>query len=204
MDTRLSLLGIVVAVVVVALSTAVATSAFSATTLDRDAAVTVTTDRDALVGLVDGHPGRGLVEQSEGGRLVIDFARAGGGGANRDAVFRLGAGQAATVADNHAFRFVNRGSRTTDLTVQYTLSPDSADGDPGKRNLRVQLFYDADGDGTVDSARTLSEQAGDTTATVPSVGPGESVYVSVVVDTKGLSTPSDLTGRLGVKAASDR
>jgi hypothetical protein len=197
MGARRRLVLALFACLVLGASTVLGTTAFSTASMEREATVSVATDRNAAVGLVDGHPGGGLVEQSARGTLILDFARDEGAGANREAVFRLGAGQLPSVTDDHAFRIINRGTQTRSLTLRYALASGSGDGDPAKRNVRFLLFYDGDGDGAPDSVESVSEQSSEG-VTVPSVAPSENVYVSVVVDTRGLEATSDLTGTLNV------
>lgn len=174
-----------------------ATSAFTTTELTREVNVSVTTDASGLLALRDGHPDAGFVEDTGDGRLTIDFTRGGSAGANPNATFDLGS--TADPVGDHAFRVVNGGNIARDVRLQYTLAAGSAAAG-GDRALVIRGYRDTDGDGTVDSQATLSENTGDSQATLGPVAPDGTVYVVVSVDTSGLDSGADLSGRLNVTA----
>lgn len=189
---------IVMAVGVVAVTGAVVfpTAAFTGVQAERGVTVSVAQDQQALLALVDGHPG-GLVEETGDGQLTIDFSQGGGSGANEDAIFKLG--DPDNPQPNHAFRVVNQGTQPRSLEFQYTLAQSGGDPDQDQ-NLLFTFHYDTTGDGTVDDSVSVSEKSGFTTATVPDVGVGQAVYVVVTVDTRGLTQTGDLTGDLKIRA----
>ncbi|MDX1744680.1 MAG: hypothetical protein R3324_01975, partial [Halobacteriales archaeon] len=172
------------------------TAAFTGVQAERSVTVSVAADQQALLALADGHPG-GLVEETGDGQLTIDFAQAGGLGANEDAVFKLG--DPSGPQANHAFRIVNQGTQPRDLQFEYTLGSGGGDPDPDE-NLLFTFHWDTTGDGTPDDSVTVSEKSGFTTASIPGVEVGQAVYVVVTVDTRGLSQTSDLSGDLTIRA----
>lgn len=191
---RASIVGFVALVLLV--SSALASSAYSSASLERDATVSVTTDDDALISLIDGHPGSGLVEQTSDGTIEIDFRRGGASGVTERALFEFG--DTATPASNHAFRIVNRGPGARDLTVSFALAG-SDEGDAAQ-NVLFRFYHDAGSDGSIDTTRTTSEE--DVDSTIPSVAPGDTVYVVVTVDTRNLGAGADLSGDLSITAGS--
>lgn len=184
-------------VILVTIAVVFPTAAFTGTAVERSATISVAADEAALVALIDGHPTGGFIEQSADGSLEIDFSRGGGQGANFAAVFNLG--DESDVENNHAFRIVNQGTQSRDLELEYTLNPGSTDGDSGTRNLLFTFYYDGNDDGNLESY-TLSEHPGDNQAIIPDVDVGDAVYVTIRIDTRGLSATSDLSGDLEVSA----
>ena len=173
-------------------------SAVTTTSVSRSSNVTVVTDATAALALVDGHPNGGFVEQRPDGLLEIDFTRGGAGGANEDGVFSLG--DAGDPVNDHAFRVVNQGTGPIDVTVSYALESDSGES-AGGNSLVFTLHLDANGDGTIDSTATLSENSGENTSTVTGLSVGAPVYVTVTLDTTSLSSTADLSGTLAVDAS---
>lgn len=185
------------ALVVVVSAAVVSTSAFTTVTVSREATVSVTADDDALVTLVDGHPGDGFVEQTSTSTLEIDLTRGGASGANANATVELGS--TTDPIGDHAFRIEHRGDAPANLSFQYGLDGSAGAGeDSGPQSLVFTFSHDAGDDGTVDTSVSVSENTGATTATIAGVQPGDPVYATVVVNTTGLSQASDLSGTLGV------
>lgn len=193
---RMGLLAL--AALILLASTAFSSSAFTSTTLERDADLTVVTDAAAYVALIDGHPNGGLVEQTGDGMLTIDFTRGGAHGANARALFELGASQAPV--NDHAFKIVNQGTQTRDFQFRYTLDSSAADGSSTTQNLRFTFYHDTGSDGTVDTTYSLSEHPGSNHVIITDVASGDTIYAVVTVDTRGLSAASDLSGTLDVRA----
>lgn len=189
---RASILAIVALVLLA--STAFSSSAFSNATLERESTVSVTTDDDALIALIDGHPGSGLIEQTDGGTIEIDFGRGGAAGATERTMFEFGS--TTEPASNHGFRIVNQGPNPRGLTVSFSLA--GSDGGDAARNVVFRFYHDAGTDGSIDATRSVSEEDGQ--ATIPSVAPGDTVYVVVTVDTRNLGAGADLSGDLSVTA----
>jgi len=187
----LLILAPLLAIAVVALT--FPTGAFTATSVERGVTVSVAEDDEALVALIDGHPG-GLVEQTSEGTLTIDFTNGGGQGANEEAKFTLGSH--GTPSSNNAFRIVNQGTQTRGFEFSYSLTNSNMDGDTDE-NLLFTFYFDTNDDSTLESF-TLSEE--NTQASVPSVGVGESIYVVVDLDSNGLTQSADLSGTLEVTA----
>lgn len=182
------------AVLVLFASTAFSSVAFTSTSVDRTATVSVATDGGALLSLVDGHPDSGLVEQTAAGTIEVDFGLGGGAGATEDARFVFG--RPGSPASNHAFRILNRGTQPRSVDLSYELA--GSDGGDESANVEFAFSLDAGADGTVDATRRISEE--DAGATFPSVGPDDVVYVVLTVDTRGLGSGTDLSGRLSVSA----
>lgn len=173
---------------------------FSSGSLSREATVQVVADDSGFVGLHDGHPGGGFVSQGSDGVLGIDFTAGGGSGANPNATFVLGS--TSDPVNDHAFRIVNRDTRTHDVTVTYALSASSGE-ESGPESLTFQFFHDQGGDSSVsgDPSVTISENTGSNQDTLTGVASGEVLYVVVTVDTDGLSSTNDLSGTLNVTVA---
>lgn len=169
------------------------TGAFTATTVERGVTVSVAEDAEGLVALIDGHPG-GLVEQTSGGVLTIDFTNGGGQGANEEATFTLGSHN--TPMSNNAFRIVNQGKQPRDFDFSYSLSNSASDSDSDE-NLLFTFYFDTNDDNVLESF-TVSEE--NTQVSIPSVGVGESIYVIVELDSNGLTQSADLSGNLEVTA----
>ena len=187
---RASIVGL--AAVVLLVSTAFSSSAFSGATVDRGATVSVTSDDDALIALVDGHPVSGLIEQTSRGTIAIDFSRGGAVGATERALFEFGS--TSSPVANHAFRIVNQGPGPRDLTAAFSLS--GSDGGDAAQNVAFRFYHDVDSDGSIETTRTTSEE--DAGVTIASVAPGDTVYVVVTVDTRNIGPSADLSGDLSI------
>ena len=171
-------------VALVVLSVAVAATAFTSGSVDRQANVNVVSDDTGLIGLTDGTSG-GLVFQNASGALEIDFTKNGAGGANTEAHFELGNPNNPT--NQTAFNVTNNAATAKDMTFDFSGS-DSQDADA---NIEFQIY---DSSGT--QVATLSEESG--SVTVTGVASGETLYVVMVIDTHGLDSTADLSGTLTI------
>lgn len=187
---RASIVGL--AAVVLFVSTAFSSAAFSSATLERDATVSVTSDDAALIALIDGHPDNGLVEQTSRGTIEIDFSRGGASGATERALFEFGS--TSSPSSNHAFRIVNQGPGPRDLTAAFSLS--GSDGGDAAENVVFRFYHDVGTDGSIETTKTASEE--DAGMTLSSVAPGDTVYVVVTVDARNLGASTDLSGDLSI------
>lgn len=176
----------VIAVIPLLVATVFGTSAFTATTLDRSSDITVSTDDTALLALTDGHPGRGLIEQTKKGQLTIDFTRGGADGATRNAKFVLGSETNPTAEP--AFTVVNLGTQPRDVTFQYTLAGTDSGAD---ENVKFELYR-------TDTSNPLSTSEQSQPATVDALAPGEEINVIIIITTG--NSGGDLTGNLNVTA----
>lgn len=199
MRTKGWLLVAAFAIVVFAAASAFSTTAFTSVTVERGATATVVADDSAHVSLIDGHPGEGFVEETDGSTLAIDLTRGGAAGTNRDASVTLGSPDGPV--DDHAFQIVVRGDRSRDLDLGYDLAASANSGEAtGPESLTFQFYHDGGDDGSIDATATVSENTATSNATLYDVGAGDPIYAVVVVDTGGLSTASDLSGSLEVTA----
>lgn len=191
-NRRKSLLLLAPVIVILAVALTFPTSAFTTTTLERGVTVSVASDDQGLVALIDGHPGGGVVEQTQQGSLSIDFRKGGANGANVEAEFTLG--DPSNPTTNQAFRIVNQGTQERDFTFTYTLHNPGQDG--SGENVRFELFRS----GGPPAAAVVSETTGGQTIT--SVGVGESLYVVVKINTIGVNQAqnTDLSGTLEIVA----
>lgn len=182
------------AALVLLAATAFSTGAFSNATVQREGAVSVTTDDNALIALIDGHPGSGLIEQTSDGTIEIDFTRGGAAGATAGVRFEFGS--TSTPTSDHAFRIVNQGPNARDLEVAFSLA--GSDGGDPAGNVEFRFYHDAGSDGSIEAQTTVSEE--DAGATLASVAPGDTVYVVVTVDARNLGAGDDLSGDLSITA----
>jgi hypothetical protein len=165
---------------------ALASSAFTAASIDRSADIDVVADQDGLLALTDGTSGPLVYYANE--QLAIDFEQGTATGANVDAQFVLG--DTADPTAEYAFSVTNNDAEAHDVVVEYatTVADDNAD-----HNVRFVVF---DGEGT--QVADVSEETG---ALTVSTTAAETLYVVVVVDTgHGVSTVltsgDDLSGTL--------
>lgn len=198
MPSRWTLRLAVVVVIVAGIGGAAAMGAFSTVMADRDVTISVATDENALLGLRDGHPGSGLVEQETDGTLSIRFDRHGGEGVNRDVTVTLG--DAANPASTHAFLVDNDGNQPRTVDLEFQPAPGFTDGDTGTRNAVFTFHIDRDGDGSIENTVEISETSGDRTASIADVTTTDVIYVTVRIDTVGLGGNSDLSGSLHISA----
>lgn len=195
-DVRLVIVGLVV----VAVAGAAATGAFSTVTAERDVTVSVATDTNALLAIQDGHPNSGLIEQDANGALSIRFDRHGGEGVNRDVVLTFGDG--ASPVSNHAFSVENDGTQSRSVDIEYVLAAGATDGDTATRNLVATFHVDRGADGSIDNTLEISEHSGDRTTSIPDLTRTDIIYVTLRIDTRGLSGSSNLGGTLRIRAGS--
>lgn len=189
-NRRKSLLLLAPVIVILAVALTFPTSAFTTTTLERGVTVSVASDDQGLVALIDGHAG-GVVEQTQAGTLTIDFSKGGANGANVNAQFTLG--DPANPSSNHAFRIVNQGTQARDFTFSYVLNNPGQDG--SGENIRFEFYRNTSGSPDKVVSETQSDQ------TISSVGVGESIYVIVEIDTNGVNhANTDLSGTLEIVA----
>lgn len=189
-DRRKTVLLLAPVLVILAIALTFPTSAFTTTSLDRTVTVSVASDDQALVALIDGHPGGGIVEQTQNGELTIDFRNGGAAGANEEAQFTIGDPNAHQT--NHAFKIVNQGTQPITFEFQYAVSNGFSDSDSGV-NLEFIFYFNANG------PYRVSEES--TQTTIQSVGVGDSIYVVLTLDTRGLSNSDDLSGTLEITAS---
>jgi len=179
-----------VSVVVLGLGTAVASSAFTTATIERDATIDVVTDANGPISLQDGNSGD-VVVQATSGELTVDFSNpAGSTGVNPDATYTLGDTADAGSSGTYAFSVTNTDSASHDLDFSYAFTGSDPDG--GLTNVEFAIFDD-----TGSSEGTASE-SGSATVTVPS---GETVNVVVTVDSTGLTASDTLSGTLTIATA---
>lgn len=174
-----------IAIVLVAVSTVLAASAYTTGSLDRKANVNVVTDDAGLIGLEDGTSGT-LVYQNSTGALAIDFANESATGVNTAATFELGNNSDPT--NQSAFNITNNDGTSHDMTVSY----DGSDTQDADSNIKFEVY---DSTGTL--VGTADEEGSDATFTATS---GETFYVVIIVDTHGLDSTADLSGTLTVSA----
>lgn len=174
---------------VIAISATLGASAYTTGTVTRSASVDVVSDDAGLIALSDGTSG-GIVSQGTDGALNINFAQGSAGGVNPSATYELG--NPTDPTNQTAFNVSNLDSTSHSLTVEYTNVESAVKGD-GTTNIQFQ-FYNSTGS----QVATISEES--SSATINSVGSGETLYVVVVVDTTGLTSSESLTGDLTVSA----
>ncbi|MFB6120129.1 MAG: hypothetical protein ABEJ68_03320 [Halobacteriaceae archaeon] len=179
-------LALVVGLLVLVSTVVFGASAFTSASVQRDASVNVVTDDAGLIAIQDNTSGT-LVSQTDTG-LSINLANESASGVNADATFTFG--DSSTPLEQHTFNVTNNAGQPLALTFDYTLSGSASDGDSDP-NLTFDL-YDASGN----HLTTFSEES--SSKTVSDVADGETVYVVVTVNTKGLTTSADLSGTLSV------
>jgi hypothetical protein len=172
-------------IALVVLSTAVAATAFTSGSVERQANVNVVSDDAGLIGLSDGTSGD-LVYQNSTGALDIDFTAGTANGANTEGHFELG--NPSDAPNQSAFNVTNNDAEAHDMTFDYTL--DGSEGQDTDANIEFQIY-----DSTGTQVGTISEESGTFTQNVAS---GDTLYVVVVVDTHGLDDTADLSGTLDV------
>lgn len=190
----------IVGLVVLAVSGAAATGAFSTITASRGTSVSVATDQNALLELRDGYPDSGIIEQDTIGTLTIRFGRHGGDGLNRDVVATLG--DETAPATEYAFSIANDGTQPRTIDIEYRLAPDATDGNTSARNAIFAFHVDRGADGTIDNTVEISEHSGDRTASIADVTTTDRIYVTVEFDTRYLGDESDLSGTIRITAGS--
>lgn len=177
---------VLLAGVILIAGTAVGASAFTATTVERQANTDVVADENGLIGLTDGNSGN-LVYQDSADQLAIDFENGTALGANTDARFELG--NPADPTASQAFQVANNDAEPHSISVSYALATDDGNTDA---NYEFQIY-----DSTDALVGTVTEEGA--TATLNAAA-GESYNVVVVVDTghstATLTSTDDLSGTL--------
>lgn len=166
-----------------------ATGAFSSTTIERTASVNVASDSEGLLALRDGHPNQDIVVEKADGTLAIDLTPGDAAGVNKGGTFFIGSND--QPMSDHAFRIVHQGTQPVSITLNYDLSG----SDPsGSANVKFDVYDGVDGS----HLGQATETAG---TTVPNVQPGDTLYVVVEIDTKGVSKGNDLSGAMDISAS---
>lgn len=167
-----------------------ATGAFSSATIERTASVNVASDSEGLLGLKDGHPGQDIVIEKEDGTLAIDLSPGDAAGVNAGGTFLIGSND--QPMNDHAFRIVHQGTQPVSVTLNYDLSGSDPDG---AANVKFDVY-----DGVDQSHLGQATEAAGTT--IPNVQPGDTLYVVIEIDTKGVSKGNDLSGAMDISASS--
>ncbi|WP_267641121.1 hypothetical protein [Haloarchaeobius amylolyticus] len=175
-----------IAVVLVVSGLVVGASAFTTGAVERSANVQVVPDSSGLIGLEDGTSGN-IVSTNTSGALSIDFAQGSATGVNAEAYFEVGNPNDAV--NGSAFNITNNDGQSHDITVSYT---PVATGDTSE-NVQFRIY-----DSTGALVTTVSEE--NTSQTIQTVASGATHHVVIVVDTKGVSSGTDLSGTLNVSA----
>jgi len=172
--------------IVLIAGTAVGASAFTATTVERQANTDVVADENGLLGLTDGNSGN-LVYQNQADQLEIDFENGTALGANTDARFELG--NPDDPAGSQAFKIANNDAEAHVIDVSYALDADDGNTDA---NYEFRIY-----DSTDTLVGTVTEES--QTASLNAAA-GDSFNVVVVVDTghstTALTSTDDLSGTL--------
>ena len=172
--------------IVLIAGTAVGASAFTATTVERQANTDVVADENGLLGLTDGNSGN-LVYQNQADQLEIDFENGTALGANTDARFELGNPDDPT--GSQAFQVANNDAEPHSVSVSYALDADDGNTDA---NYEFRIYDSSDA-----LVGTVTEEG--QTASLNAAA-GESFNVVVVVDTghstAALTETDDLSGTL--------
>lgn len=161
-----------------ATATAVGSVAVTSATVERDVNVAVSSDDQALIGLIPGNTS--ATELVDGDRLEIDVSTSESAGLNPDALFEYGDPSAAET--DNLFSLVNNDDEAQEFTVEFTPTESGNDG-----AVTFTLF---DGTGT---------EVGDVTETQDQtfeLDPAEQYYVVMTVDTNGTADGDDLGGEL--------
>lgn len=149
--------------------------AFTSGTVERDVTINVANDSDGVVGLT---PGDTEAATLNGDTLVIDTSTNNSNGLNVDADFEYG--DSTDAEDNNLFTLTNNADSEREFTVDY----DQTEG----------------GDGAVTFVFDNGEDVSDGTDADFTLDSGESVYVTLSIDTDGLSDGDDIGGTLTVSA----
>lgn len=160
-------------------------TAFTTGSVDRQANIQVVNDSQGLIGLEDGTSGD-QIRLNESGALLIDMSTdEGAAGLNAEAKFEFGNPDNPT--NQTAFTITNNDAETHDVSLGY--ATDSDDGNSAD-NIQFRIYDSAGLVGTV------SEETGEVTAA--GTGPGETLYVVMVVDTRGVDGGTSYNGTVTV------
>jgi hypothetical protein len=194
---------------------ATGTGAFTALTTSEDVSINVANDSNSLVGLDPQADGE-IIRESNNGNLIIDFTADGNaGGVNPDSVYQVGYIRGASKnfipdglndqiddSSTSAFHIVNNSTEPHTLNASYECNAN----DIGNARIFFQFH--------VKTRQHQMEVSGTNTSAsiqeVPKVNqedsrfmPGDSVDVSLVVDTTGVTQDTsnlDLSGTLTIEA----
>lgn len=166
---------------------AIASSAFTTATLERDTSIDVVSDDAGIIALTDGNSG-GIVTIDSSGELSIDFGVGSASGVNVDSIYELGDPDDPS---QRAFNITNQDSVSHSIELNYTVSTGDGVGD-GESSVAFSVF---DSSGT--QVATEDEESGTASFTAAS---GETFAVVVVVDTTpgSVDQSSDLSGLLRI------
>lgn len=207
-------LTIAIIMVVIGASTVIGSGAYSAAEMDRDANIDVVNDADGLVALesqVDGD----VVREDDGGELAIDFTAGGqADGVNVNSRYQVGvftqvgwAGQQAVDAGaleyngpqagpDPAFLVTNQDTTEHDITVSYEADA----SDLGGSILYMQFVPGIGGSSQAGKAFLSATGTDNGFSYTADVGPGESIAVVIMTDTRNGDTTDDLSGTLTVSS----
>lgn len=176
-----------ISVVILSLGTAVASTAFTTATVERDATIDIVTDANGPISIQDGNTGD-VVYQAANGEITIDFSNPSGStGVNPDASYTLG--DTANGATTYAFSVTNTDASSHDIDFSYAFT--GTDPDAGTTNVAFEVF---------DSGGVSQGTANEGSSATVTVASGATVYVVVTVDSTGLSSGDTLTGTLTIAA----
>jgi len=181
MGQTITVLGI--AALVLLAGTAVASTAFTTATIDRDANVDVETDDNGIIGLEANNSVGGIGTNSD--ELYLNLNQ--GTGLNIEGQFEFGDNASAPTYE--AFNVTNNDGATHDVELDYGGVTSDGSGDA---NVKFEVY---DAGGTL--LTTVSEESGSQTITLSS---GESVAVVIIVSTSGQTSGDDLSGTLTITA----
>jgi hypothetical protein len=166
---------------------ALGTGAYTSASLERDSNIDIVSDSSGVLALKDELPSD-IVHTDGSGQLHIDFGMGSGKGVAPGSVYNL----------DPAFSITNYDSVSHDVTLTYDLD-DYSGGSPAWANI---FFTVTDGEGNSYSFGAKEQNSGDAnTVTIPDVGSGETLLVTMRVDVKDdASTSDNLNGTIEVSA----
>lgn len=175
-----------IALVVMSVSV-VGAASYTSASVTRDATIGVEADDKAIIGLTEGDvPG---ISQNTAGQLQIDLDE-DADGLNTEATFEYGDTSFDEPTDDHAFSINNNAGSSYAFTLSYG---DIASDGPGDN----VFFYVYDSSGNLQGSDPVTE----TNSRTFTADPTETYYVVIVIDTSGVTSSADLTGRLTITAS---
>ena len=185
----------------IGVGTLVGSGAFSSATMEREAKINVVDDSAGVLSLIDTTESD-VVHQTEGGELAIDFNQNGAGGVNVNAEYQIGEIVDAEFSSDEvlddgspqtspAFEIHNRDTVAHELEVEYEFEDGAGDS-----MLYVQL---ENADGEIGEIWWRGSGDNDLSAAVD-VDPGETVGVSIYIQTFDGDPDDDLSGSMTVSA----
>ena len=195
---------------------ATGTGAFTAMSASRDTNIDVVTDSDGLIGLVDTTDGD-VVRTTDNGELTIDFTADGNaGGVNVDSQYQVGYIRASDKGfipsglndqiddtDATAFEVVNNDTQAHTLNASYECNADDIGNASVFWQFNVktrQHQMEVSGTDTYDSIQEVPKVNQDDSRFLP----GDSIGVSFLVDTSGVTQDPDdldLSGTLTITSS---